>query len=182
MKKYYYLDANNQQQGPFTVQELDQYGVNPQTLVWFQGAADWQPAGQIQEIYDYFMSVIPPEASPQAPEQTGYPQNTQAQMQQQALYRKQSKNDKVVRWVLACIFGIISLFALVGLINSGDPAALVFFIAFGALVPVSLFVGRKKDPNMNTDGVMTGTMMGMGMASQDNYDDGGYDDVGGDFD
>jgi len=171
MKIYYYLDANNQQQGPFTPQELDQYGVNPQTLVWFEGATDWQPAGEVKDIYDYFMSVTPPDAPSQGSQHTDTQPQNQAQLDRQAHYQKQQKSGKIVRGILAGFFGIVALIPLAGYINSGATGALVFAILLGALVPVCLFVGRNKDPNTNTDGVIEGTVVGMGMASHDMADD-----------
>lgn len=48
--KYFILDSNSQQQGPFTIYELKDRGINEQTLVWAEGMENWQPAWQIEEI------------------------------------------------------------------------------------------------------------------------------------
>lgn len=48
--KYFILDSNSQQQGPFTIYELRDRGINEQTLVWAEGMENWQPAWQVEEI------------------------------------------------------------------------------------------------------------------------------------
>lgn len=48
--KYFILDSNSQQQGPFTIYELKDRGINEQTLVWAEGMENWQPAWQVDEI------------------------------------------------------------------------------------------------------------------------------------
>ena len=48
--KYFILDSNSQQQGPFTIYELKDRGINEQTLVWAEGMENWQPAWQVEEI------------------------------------------------------------------------------------------------------------------------------------
>lgn len=48
--KYFILDSNSQQQGPFTIYELKDRGINEQTLVRAEGMENWQPAWQVEEI------------------------------------------------------------------------------------------------------------------------------------
>ena len=48
--KYFILDSNSQQQGPFTIYELKDRGINEQTLVWAEGMENWQPAWEEEEI------------------------------------------------------------------------------------------------------------------------------------
>ncbi len=49
MKIYYYLNANKEQIGPFTREELLLY-INQDTMVWRQGMATWVKAGQMPEL------------------------------------------------------------------------------------------------------------------------------------
>lgn len=51
--KYFILDSNSQQQGPFSIYELKDRGINEQTLVWTEGMDNWQPAWQVEEIKRY---------------------------------------------------------------------------------------------------------------------------------
>lgn len=48
--------------GPLTLEELKERNVTGQTMVWFQGLGDWQPAGSVPELKDV-LSLEPPEIS-----------------------------------------------------------------------------------------------------------------------
>lgn len=60
MSEYYYLDLNNQQQGPVTPTLFPRLGVTPSTLVWKVGMDKWIPAGEIPELREF---LIPPAQS-----------------------------------------------------------------------------------------------------------------------
>ena len=80
MKQYYYVDGNNQQQGPIDAAQLPAFGVTTKTLVWCEGMANWQAAGEIPELASFF-AAKQPEIPAQPQMQPGTP--TQPQMQQQ---------------------------------------------------------------------------------------------------
>ena len=80
MKQYYYVDGNNQQQGPIDAAQLPAFGVTTKTLVWCEGMANWQAAGEIPELASFF-AAKQPEIPVQPQMQPGTP--TQPQMQQQ---------------------------------------------------------------------------------------------------
>mgnify|MGYP003357195400 FL=1 len=80
MKQYYYVDGNNQQQGPIDAAQLPSFGVTAKTLVWCEGMANWQVAGEIPELASFF-AAKQPEIPVQPQMQPGTP--TQPQMQQQ---------------------------------------------------------------------------------------------------
>lgn len=80
MKQYYYVDGNNQQQGPIDAAQLPSFGVTAKTLVWCEGMANWQAAGEIPELASLF-AAKQPEIPVQPQMQPGTP--TQPQMQQQ---------------------------------------------------------------------------------------------------
>jgi len=46
----FHLIRNGKQEGPFTVEELAQQGINPESEVWAPGMADWQQAGDVPEL------------------------------------------------------------------------------------------------------------------------------------
>ena len=60
----YMLAINGQQSGPYTIPQLQQLvsqgQINAQTYVWKQGMANWEMAGQVQELAGLFMSNTPP--------------------------------------------------------------------------------------------------------------------------
>ena len=80
MKQYYYVDGNNQQQGPIDAAQLPSFGVTAKTLVWCEGMANWQVAGEIPELASLF-AAKQPEIPAQPQMQPGTP--AQPQMQQQ---------------------------------------------------------------------------------------------------
>ncbi len=59
MKHYYYAD-NEQQLGPFTVEELKSMRLKKSTLVWTDCMQDWTTAESIDELKDILISEPPP--------------------------------------------------------------------------------------------------------------------------
>ena len=49
----WYIIFNGQQVGPLAIEQLAGYGLNPSSLVWHEGMADWMPAGQVPELAPY---------------------------------------------------------------------------------------------------------------------------------
>jgi hypothetical protein len=43
MKRYFYSDGINQF-GPYTIEELKEKSISPDTLIWYQGLDEWMPA------------------------------------------------------------------------------------------------------------------------------------------
>jgi membrane protease subunit (stomatin/prohibitin family) len=62
--KPYFVALNNQQAGPFPMDELQRQAqsgqLTPATLVWTQGMANWIPAGEVAELHALFASAPPP--------------------------------------------------------------------------------------------------------------------------
>lgn len=60
----YYVTVNGSQMGPFNIQQLQQMAqsgqLTPQTYVWKQGMANWDFAGNVQELSSLFVSACPP--------------------------------------------------------------------------------------------------------------------------
>ena len=46
----FHLIRNGKQEGPFTIEELGQQGINPESEVWAPGMADWKQAGDVPEL------------------------------------------------------------------------------------------------------------------------------------
>jgi len=59
----YYVNINNQQAGPFNLQQLAQMAqtgqVNAQSFVWKQGMPQWLQAGQVPELQSIFAPAMP---------------------------------------------------------------------------------------------------------------------------
>ena len=52
--KQYYIIRNDQQAGPYTLDELAAMGITPDTIVWTEGMTDWTPARQVSELNSLF--------------------------------------------------------------------------------------------------------------------------------
>lgn len=50
----FFIVENNQQAGPFTIEEMAARGVTPSTPVWREGMSDWTPAGNLPELASLF--------------------------------------------------------------------------------------------------------------------------------
>jgi tetratricopeptide (TPR) repeat protein len=59
MKQYYYAD-NNQQLGPFTIDELKTKRLKKSTLLWTEGMKDWTIGHDINELKNILISEPPP--------------------------------------------------------------------------------------------------------------------------
>ncbi len=46
----FHLIVNGKQEGPFSIEELSQRGINPESEVWAPGMADWMQAGDVPEL------------------------------------------------------------------------------------------------------------------------------------
>ena len=46
----FHMIRNGKQEGPFTVEELSQQGITPESEVWAPGMADWMQAGDVPEL------------------------------------------------------------------------------------------------------------------------------------
>ena len=91
MKQYYYVDGNNQQQGPIDAAQLPAFGVTTKTLVWCEGMANWQAAGEIPELASFF-AAKQPEIPAQPQMQQGTPAQPQMQPQAQPQVQPQTMN------------------------------------------------------------------------------------------
>lgn len=90
MKQYYYVDGNNQQQGPIDAAQLPAFGVTTKTLVWCEGMANWQAAGEIPELASFFAAKQPeipaqPQMQPRTPAQPQMQPQAQPQVQPQTM-------------------------------------------------------------------------------------------------
>ncbi|NQU52736.1 MAG: SPFH domain-containing protein [Bacteroidetes bacterium] len=67
----YNISVNGQQSGPFGWQQLQQMvqsgQITKDTYVWKQGMANWELAGNVQELSSLFVAVPPPPPPPPAP-------------------------------------------------------------------------------------------------------------------
>ncbi len=56
----FYIHKDDQQQGPFTIDELKDLKITRETMVWFEGADEWKQAIEIEDLQEIFKSIPPP--------------------------------------------------------------------------------------------------------------------------
>jgi uncharacterized RDD family membrane protein YckC len=61
----YYLIENEEQTGPFTIEELKEKGIHKSTLVWTKGIDDWTEAKHIPMLKDIIEETPPEYVKPQ---------------------------------------------------------------------------------------------------------------------
>jgi uncharacterized membrane protein YhaH (DUF805 family) len=59
MKNFFYV-LNEEKIGPLTFEELKEAKINEDTLIWFDGLADWEKAGSLEELREIFELSPPP--------------------------------------------------------------------------------------------------------------------------
>lgn len=108
MENYFYLDGQNERKGPVAANELTKNGVTKNTLVWKEGMAQWEPAGEVPELSELFQeTTTPPPVTPVPPVAPPMPPK------QETFYRQ--KPDNLLVWsilttVLCCLpFGIVAI-------------------------------------------------------------------------
>lgn len=50
----YYIIQNDQQAGPYTLEELATMSITPDTMVWSEEMTDWTPAYQVDGLSTLF--------------------------------------------------------------------------------------------------------------------------------
>ena len=148
--KQFFIIQNNQNFGPMPANQLVQYGLGPNSLVWAEGMANWTPANQVPELAQFLTPAPPaapvPPAQPAAPAPPAAPaqpyqpaqQPYQQQPYQQQPYQQQPyqtpgqpaqnpvamDTQGIFKLVLFLVLGYM---AIVGLINFIDSFNLLDF-------------------------------------------------------
>lgn len=90
--EYFIIDNNGQQAGPFSLDQLVQKAISPETLVWKQGMADWTPAWKVEELKTVLEAVEANKTNATNQQENQEPQQqTSEQAQQQAYQQAQQQ-------------------------------------------------------------------------------------------
>lgn len=134
--EYFIIENNGQQAGPFSLEQLVQKAITPETLVWAQGMKDWTPAWKIAELKTVLETVEAIKANAnkenaegtsadaanfQAANQQGFQQAQQEAYQQgfqhgaamNQGYRQEPEKKKSSKTLWKIILGLIVLLFLV---------------------------------------------------------------------
>ncbi len=151
--EYFIIENNGQQAGPFSLEQLIQKAITPETLVWAQGMKDWTPAWKIAELKTVLETVEAIKANAankedaeetsadanNGPEPTNFQaanQQSFQQAQQEAYqqgfqhgaamnqgYRQEPEKKKSRKTLWKIILGLIVLLFLVFAITNPGPDA-----------------------------------------------------------
>lgn len=55
----YYVAVNGESTGPFTLEQLKQRGLTPNTLIWYEGLPSWVAASTVPEVSNYLFGARP---------------------------------------------------------------------------------------------------------------------------
>lgn len=148
--EYFIIENNGQQAGPFSLEQLVQKAITPETLVWAQGMKDWTPAWKIAELKTVLETVEAIKANTankenaegtsadaagnngteaanfQAANQQGFQQAQQGFQHGAAMnqgYRQEPEKKKSSKTLWKIILGLIVLLFLVFAITNPGPDA-----------------------------------------------------------
>ena len=142
MEKEYYMVVGDNRVGPLSITQLSERGIEPSTLVWTAGMADWARADSLPELQPLlanrmrideqesaFGSYARPEESLKQPYQGPQQYGVNGNVQQPAGYSNPQTNWKtlaivatVCGFLFSCIGGIVGIFAIVQA-NKAENAA-----------------------------------------------------------
>lgn len=86
--EYFIIDNNGQQAGPFSQDQLVQKAINPETLVWKQGMADWTPAWKVEELKTVLEAVEANKTNATNQQENQEPQQQTFEQAQQLAYQQ----------------------------------------------------------------------------------------------
>lgn len=79
MENYFYVDKNQRQAGPISPDRFAEMGVTAETLVWCKGMSEWTPAGELNELAEYFSKATDDPAPQTAPTTQSVPKELSTQ-------------------------------------------------------------------------------------------------------
>lgn len=118
--EFFIIDHNGQQAGPFSLDQLVQKGISPETLVWKQGMADWTPAWKVEDLRAVLEAI---RANQQQAQQQDY-QKAQQEAYQQGFQQGAAMNSNfqqqpkkktshfAMKMVIGLIIFILAIFAI----------------------------------------------------------------------
>lgn len=126
--EFFIIDRNGQQAGPFSFDQLVQKGISPETLVWKQGMADWNPAWKVEELKAVLEAVEANQSNQkvqsnqkaqlqdyQKAQQEAYQQGFQQGAAMNSNFQQQPKKKTshfAMKMVIGLIIFILALFAI----------------------------------------------------------------------
>lgn len=160
----WYIIHNNKQVGPLAKNQLPEYGLNPQSIVWHEGMADWLPAAEVPELDDmlsfytrgnqsvpprYNQPNQPPYGQPYGQQPYGQPYEQPYGQQPYGQPYNQPYNpgynggkSKVAAGLLAILLGTLGIqYFYLGKVGAGFITILLSIVTCGAWEIITLIQG-----------------------------------------
>lgn len=136
----YYLAVNGQPTGPYTIEQLAQFRIAPEALVWNETMTEWTPASSVFELQFLFRTAQPVYQQPS--QQQTYQQQTYQQPNYQQTTQPFSQPDyeptqRIVSFAKAIKLGFIKIVDFSGRASRSEYW---FFQLFNFLVSFSLTI------------------------------------------
>jgi uncharacterized RDD family membrane protein YckC len=112
MEKWYYIE-NDGKKGPYTIEELKDKNINPDTLVWTDKMTNWEKAKHIEPLRKIIVAVPPPIPGPEEHREV---ENTQDQAIDNQDYFGYELASKSQRLFASLVGGIIVAVVIVILV------------------------------------------------------------------
>lgn len=113
MKKYY-ISTNGNQEGPFSIEDLQNKQIQRNTLVWFEGNDAWLKAEEVEELKTILGKLPPP--SPPPPPLAATIDNSEF-AKEKRVKRISEKTVKVLKVLRTVVISVVALWLAIVLYN-----------------------------------------------------------------
>jgi len=110
MRQYFIHDGHTKK-GPFNFEQLKDYHLKKDTLVWYEGLKEWAKAAQLEDFNDFFIQQVIPPPLPKALEMNAASRDKILSSFEDAAEISGEPEKKSLRWPI-----IISIIILLGII------------------------------------------------------------------
>lgn len=119
----FFIIMNDQQQGPFTIEQLSGMSIMPDTPVWHEGMADWTTASNVAEL-QHMVAYAPqdgtqsqaaaqqtsPQSGAQPPQWTRPTQHADSQLQEPVAEKPaKPRKSHTALWVTLALLAVLSI-------------------------------------------------------------------------
>lgn len=112
---YFYIE-NNEQKGPFNLEEMQKLSIKKDTLIWHEGLDDWTEAQNIKGFESFIFSTMPPKIPVTSKEPPKFQDSSTKVSQESKPVVKKSKKLKNV--VLLSSIAIVLFIGIYLFVNS----------------------------------------------------------------
>jgi len=112
MERKYYIAQGKEHLGPFSISELQEKKISPDTLIWYEGLEQWTKASEITELKSCIVSIPLP---PPTPSQIEFQTNNKSKFIKIA-----HKGLTIIFWIAFTYFAYDYLFIFVPFLKKND--------------------------------------------------------------